>query len=239
MNEKALISLTYDGSLSVHLSQAVPQLEQHGFRGTFFAYPPELVLRVAEWRACVASGHELGNGLLWGAVNEDGLAPSWPRETYEAEFEEAEHLLKLVGCGEPAFAYPCIRPIPAEMPNRDLLLESAAAFNLDVLAPLLKNCPIVRESTEGLNLIGAVDPKAIRCFIADGLDFESLCLRAQLAIRHRGWAVYVFNGLQDSEWPDDIHRRFLAWLSGQEHNFEVLTFSKAAAKLLAPLKGKA
>jgi hypothetical protein len=59
--KKAAIVLTYDDSLHSQLDIAVPQLNEAGFKGTFFlngTFPPEDVSR---WRAVAAAGHELGN----------------------------------------------------------------------------------------------------------------------------------------------------------------------------------
>ncbi len=57
----AAIVLTYDDSLHSQLDIAIPQLNEVGFKGTFFlngTFPPEDVSR---WRAVAAAGHELGN----------------------------------------------------------------------------------------------------------------------------------------------------------------------------------
>jgi hypothetical protein len=59
--KKATIVLTYDDSLHSQLDIAIPQLNELGFKGTFFlngTFPPEDVSR---WRAVAAAGHELGN----------------------------------------------------------------------------------------------------------------------------------------------------------------------------------
>ena len=59
--KKAAIVLTYDDSLHSQLDIAIPQLNEVGFKGTFFlngTFPPEDVIR---WRAVGAAGHELGN----------------------------------------------------------------------------------------------------------------------------------------------------------------------------------
>ena len=59
--KKAAIVLTYDDSLRSQLDIAIPQLNEAGFKGTFFlngTFPPEDLSR---WRAVAAAGHELGN----------------------------------------------------------------------------------------------------------------------------------------------------------------------------------
>ncbi|NMP31509.1 polysaccharide deacetylase family protein [Thalassotalea sp. M1531] len=60
---KAAISLSYDDALTSHLDNAIPQLNQYGFKGTFYLTlsSPTLSTRLADWRATAAQGHELGN----------------------------------------------------------------------------------------------------------------------------------------------------------------------------------
>ncbi len=60
---KVAVSLTYDDALNSQLDNVVPALDEHGFRGSFFlTLSSDVVqLRMDEWRAAAANGHELGN----------------------------------------------------------------------------------------------------------------------------------------------------------------------------------
>jgi len=72
--KKAAIVFTYDDSLHSHLDIAIPQLNEVGFKGTFFlngTFPPEDVSR---WRAVAAAGHSLGEYSAYIAAG--ALAPT-------------------------------------------------------------------------------------------------------------------------------------------------------------------
>ncbi|MFT5758841.1 MAG: peptidoglycan/xylan/chitin deacetylase (PgdA/CDA1 family) [Alteromonadaceae bacterium] len=60
---KAAVSLSYDDALNSQLDNAIPALEQHGFKGTFYLVlsSDNVVNKLAQWRAIAARGHELGN----------------------------------------------------------------------------------------------------------------------------------------------------------------------------------
>jgi len=63
--KKAAIVLTYDDSLRSQLDIAIPQLNEVGFKGTFFlngTFSPD---DLGRWRAVAAAGHELGNHSLF------------------------------------------------------------------------------------------------------------------------------------------------------------------------------
>jgi peptidoglycan/xylan/chitin deacetylase (PgdA/CDA1 family) len=65
--EKAAVSLSYDDALNSQLDNAIPALDRHGFRASFYlTLSSETVrLRLDEWRAAASQGHELGNHTLF------------------------------------------------------------------------------------------------------------------------------------------------------------------------------
>lgn len=65
--KKAAVSLAYDDALESQLDHAIPALDRHGFKGSFYlplAYPV-VWKRLDEWRAAAREGHELGNHSLF------------------------------------------------------------------------------------------------------------------------------------------------------------------------------
>jgi peptidoglycan/xylan/chitin deacetylase (PgdA/CDA1 family) len=64
---RAAVSLAYDDALDSHLDHAIPALDRRGFRASFYLTlaNPSVRLRLAEWRAAAARGHELGNHTLY------------------------------------------------------------------------------------------------------------------------------------------------------------------------------
>jgi peptidoglycan/xylan/chitin deacetylase (PgdA/CDA1 family) len=64
---RAAVSLAYDDALDSHLDHAIPALNRRGFRASFYLTlaHPSIRLRLDEWRAAAARGHELGNHTLF------------------------------------------------------------------------------------------------------------------------------------------------------------------------------
>ena len=69
--KKAAVVFTYDDGLDCHLDVAVPQLDEFGFKGTFFCTgnSKSLFNRMEEWREITQKGHELGNHTLFHPCN--------------------------------------------------------------------------------------------------------------------------------------------------------------------------
>jgi peptidoglycan/xylan/chitin deacetylase (PgdA/CDA1 family) len=59
----AAVSITYDDSHPTQLDTAIPELENRGFRGTFFITPgiAGVSARAADWRRASENGHEIAN----------------------------------------------------------------------------------------------------------------------------------------------------------------------------------
>jgi hypothetical protein len=116
--KKAAVCLTYDDGLDCHLDVAVPALDRHGFKGTFYCtgFSKSLNRRVKDWRAISANGHELGNHTLFHPCHGEGF--DWVKPEYDLnnytldqlmnELRTANTLLKAIdGNDERSFAYAC------------------------------------------------------------------------------------------------------------------------------------
>lgn len=64
---RAAVSLAYDDATPTQLDNAIPALNRHGLRGSFYLSMgmPTLQTRMGEWRAAAKQGHELGNHTLF------------------------------------------------------------------------------------------------------------------------------------------------------------------------------
>ena len=113
---KAAVVFTYDDGLDCHLDIAVPQLDEFGFKGTFFCTgsSQSLYNRTEEWREIAKNGHELGNHTLFHPC--DGKIHDWIKPEYDlnnytleqilAELKTANTLLKAIdGKTERTFGY--------------------------------------------------------------------------------------------------------------------------------------
>lgn len=64
---KAAVSLAYDDALDSQLDNAIPALDRHGLKGSFYLQlsRDSVRLRLEEWRSAARNGHELGNHTLF------------------------------------------------------------------------------------------------------------------------------------------------------------------------------
>jgi hypothetical protein len=117
-SREGAVSLTFDDGMASQLATAVPTLERHGLRATFYLNPrgDDWAERLAVWRAVAAAGHELGNhtcahpcsrAFPW--VVPGGALEDMTLEDMAADLDRAEERLSVLS-GVPAgrsFAYPC------------------------------------------------------------------------------------------------------------------------------------
>lgn len=76
---KAAVSLSYDDALDSQLDNAIPALDRHGLKGTFYLVPANdpVRLRMDDWRAAARNGHELGNHSLFHPCSAKGPGREW------------------------------------------------------------------------------------------------------------------------------------------------------------------
>lgn len=76
---RAAVSLAYDDALASQLDVAVPALDRHGFKASFYLTlaSPTVAQRLGDWRALAANGHELGNHSLFHPCSAKGPDRSW------------------------------------------------------------------------------------------------------------------------------------------------------------------
>jgi peptidoglycan/xylan/chitin deacetylase (PgdA/CDA1 family) len=86
---KAAVSLAYDDALDSQLDSAIPALDRHGFKGSFYLTlaSPTVRQRLAEWRAAAARGHELGNHTLF-----HPCSASQPGREWVAPWNDLDHM---------------------------------------------------------------------------------------------------------------------------------------------------
>lgn len=64
---KAAVSLSYDDAVDSHLDNAIPALNKHKLKGTFYLSLSSntIAKRLEDWRSAAKRGHELGNHTLF------------------------------------------------------------------------------------------------------------------------------------------------------------------------------
>ena len=76
---KAAVSLAYDDALDSQLDTAIPALDRHGLKGSFYLIlsAESVRTRMPDWRAAAANGHELGNHSLFHQCSGKGPERGW------------------------------------------------------------------------------------------------------------------------------------------------------------------
>src|SRR5690606_14998732 len=77
--QRAAVSLSYDDTLPTQLDVAIPALDRHGLKGSFYltlAAEP-MRERLDAWRAAARNGHELGNHSLFHQCSARGAGREW------------------------------------------------------------------------------------------------------------------------------------------------------------------
>lgn len=103
----AAVSLTFDDALSSHISGAIPILDRHGLKGTFFLLisniKPEKASTWEDWKRAVANGHEAGSHSLTHPL----LTKLQDKQQLMDEINvSAELIEENLGVRPVAFAYP-------------------------------------------------------------------------------------------------------------------------------------
>lgn len=115
-NAKCCVTLTYDDGLNSHLDHAVPMLNAHDLRATFYPHIMSLDFqnRFNEWAEVVKKGHEIGNHTVFHPCRKKiGLSDEYDLRGYTIrrwiqEVELANWILQqLDGRAERSFGNTC------------------------------------------------------------------------------------------------------------------------------------
>ena len=221
-NAKAAVVFTYDDGLDCHLDIAVPQLDEFGFKGTFYCTgnSQSLYNRTDEWRTIARNGHELGNHTLFHPC--DGSKAGWVKPEYDLnnytidqlleELKAANTLLKAIdGKKQRTFAYTCSditaggEDFTGQMPS----LFTAAR----------RDGP-VPEKMEGYDIFQATSQ------MVDGNSAEELIAFAEKAKSKGTIAVFMFHSVGGGylNVGAEEHRALLHYLDKQRDEFFSGTF---------------
>ncbi len=213
------ISLTYDGSCLSHIETVIPQLNQAGLRGTFFADPPALLDHYIEWKAVHSRGHELGNGSLLASALPDGGLPGFSIAAILEDLAECDDLLAELFPNQTAF--PLALPIGRAM----------CADSIDYAPLLLPAHPVIRTGKMGINrrsstngLLAMVD--------ASDLAGAQLCQLARQAAQGGEWLIFAFGGVGVGERSTDAqaHAELINYLLENNDLIDVMPMGQAASQ---------
>lgn len=117
---KVAVSLSYDDALHSQLDNALPALNEHGFKASFYVVPVSdaFQTRLEEWRAAAEQGHEMGNHTLKHSCRGSLANREWVQESLDLDTQTVEQVVTEVraastllqaldGKTERTFTIPC------------------------------------------------------------------------------------------------------------------------------------
>jgi len=225
MNPRAVVSLTFDDALDVHLDRAMPILDAAGLPATFYVNLGSefFTSRLGDWRSAAARGHELGNHTIFHPgvstktwVTEGIAIDNYSLDRMRVELDIANRMLEAVdGKAQRSFAFPCSNPWLGRpgWPRRALtrlglertrLMGWVDRFGLDFGSQLVDYTPLVRTAFPAARCGGMSvqdvaatpsDRHRVRAVGGDGENIEALSAAVDLAKARGAWLVLVFHGI--------------------------------------------
>ncbi|RFB04303.1 polysaccharide deacetylase family protein [Parvularcula marina] len=230
---KAALALTYDDSLESQLDNALPALDRHGFKATFYVtigregFPA----RLEDWRAAAANGHELGNHTLHhpcqgSRPGRDWVTPEADLDLYTVErirmeAEMTNFVLQLVdGKESRTYAYPC----------GDVL--AGGESYVDALAPMFVASRGVSTATDWIDR-GEIDFARLATWGPTEVTGKELIAYAEEVLASGGIGTLTFHGIGGDYLSVSVeaHEELLDWLSAHQDEIWVDTVRAIATHL--------
>ena len=225
-NTQAAVSLAYDDALASQLDVAIPALDRHGLKGSFYLTmaSPTVAHRLADWRAAAANGHELGNHTLFHQCSRSQPGRDWVRpeqdlDTLTLTALHAQILLAntmlhaMDGKHERTFAVPCGDLLVAGEPYLPAIQAEFVA---------IKALAGTGITTEPL----ALNPYAVSVLVASDLSGAQLIALVEQAAREQGMVNLTFHGIGSEHLSvsKEAHETLLAYLAANRQRYWTDTF---------------
>lgn len=222
---KAAVSLAYDDALDSQLDNAIPALDRHGLKGSFYltlaAGPVQR--RMADWRAAARSGHELGNHSLFHQCSARGADRAWVRPEQDldtttvaqmrAQVALANTMLQaLDGSTEHTFTAPCG---DREARDGDYIVAVRELF-----------VGIKLVAGEAITDMHALDPLAVPVVVPVGSSGAELIALVEEAGRRGTMVNFTFHGIGGDHLAvsTEAHDALLAYLAEHRDTYWTDTF---------------
>ncbi len=93
--ERMAVSLSYDDAIDSQLDNAIPALDRHNLKASFYLTlaSPTLKSRIGEWRAAAVNGHELGNHTIYHPCSTSLPDREWVASYYNIDNYQVEEIV--------------------------------------------------------------------------------------------------------------------------------------------------
>lgn len=222
---RAAVSLAYDDAVPSQLDNAIPALDRHGLKGSFYLTlsADTVRARLPEWRAAARNGHELGNHTLFHQCSAKGDGRAWvvPAQDLDtmtvarmqAEVDVGNAMLHAIdGSTEFTFTAPCGDRNAADGDYIRGLHDRFLGIKLGAGAVV----PDMRR----------LDRMAVPVFAPQGQSGAELIALVEEAGRHGTMVNFTFHGIGGDHLAvsTEAHDALLAFLAAHRHTYWTATF---------------
>jgi peptidoglycan/xylan/chitin deacetylase (PgdA/CDA1 family) len=197
---RGAVSITFDDGMPSQLATALPAMDKHGLKGTFYLCASEkAVPKLSAWKDVAKRGHEIGNHTAHHPCPENVLEPSrsglpvleeMSVEEYEAEMLEAARGIAELAPAQKAtsFAYPCYEPFVGR-----------GAGRASVVPLVARHCIAGRGFGEApfANDPWRADLSHLWAWPCERKGAPELIGLVEHAVAQGRWAVLVFHGVHE------------------------------------------
>jgi len=232
------VSLTFDDGMASQLDVAIPMLNRHGLRGTFYVNPrgssptaDDWREPLARWREPSAQGHEVGNHSLTHPCSRAFCDVAGARgledmtiADIEADLDEAERrLCEVLGPGPRSFAYPCYNDFVGEGPTRQSYVPVVA-----------KRFIAGRVRGEFGNAPATCSLSHLWSLASERMNADEMVGLASNAALQKRWVIFTFHGIDCGHLPIsgfDLER-LCTWLAQPGNGVWTAPVAEVAASIL-------
>ncbi|MEL1263007.1 polysaccharide deacetylase family protein [Pseudoxanthomonas putridarboris] len=222
---KAAVSLAYDDALDSQLDNAIPALDRHGLKGSFYLQLSRdpVRLRLEEWRGAARNGHELGNHTLFhqcaGSLpDRDWVEPQRDLDTTSAAQMKDQVLLANVmltaidGQRERTMTVPCGDAVARDGNYIGLVAPEFVAIKLG-------NATVVED-------MRTLDLHAVPVEVPVDATGRQLIAQVEAAARQGTMVNFTFHGIGGDYLAvsDEAHEELLQYLAAHQDTYWVDTF---------------
>jgi len=224
---KAAVSLAYDDALESQLDHAIPALDRHRLKASFYLQLSRAPVwtRIDEWRAVARNGHELGNHSLFHQCSGRAPGRAWVTSAQDldavtiaqmvAQVEFADTLLAQIDGHKPrSFAVPC-----GDRHAKDGdYLDAVAGRFIGIKVP---GGAVVPDMV-------TLDPAAVPVLAPEGLSGAQLIALVEDAGRKGTMVNITFHGIGGDylQTSNEAHDALLAWLHAHRDEYWTATFGE-------------
>lgn len=203
------VSLTWDDGFVEHLTEVCPQLDEKGFKGTFYTGMPSFLEHDRAWKLAHDMGHEIGNHTMLhpgprnSAFNGTVCLEAMRMPDMEWEIDTASGIIgRVLGVAPSTFAYPHFCHHIGEG-------RTAGSYY-----------PLVSTRFVAARLIVSAEPNhqdrmnlhALNSFPLDGLPQERAKTMLDYAESERLWLIFHAHHLSDTPRVQAADRGVFRWL---------------------------